>query len=104
MGEGEDERGEEGDEEEILTWRQTAFQDLTTNHRDKHTKYRHCKCLTSPFGDFPSSKIRLDICPPGLLPGSNTEADSQIKIARGTIQTVLPFCRECLLTVLDLRG
>lgn len=34
MGEGKDERGEEGDKEEILTWRQTAFQDLTTNHRD----------------------------------------------------------------------
>lgn len=56
------------------------------------------KWHTSPFGDFPSSRIRRDICPPPPLPGSGTAADSQIKIARGTIQTLRPFCRECLLT------
>lgn len=73
-------------------------------HRHSHKISTLCKWHRSPFGDFPSSEIRLDICPPPPLPGSSTEADSQIKIARGTIQTLLPFCRECLLTALDLRG
>lgn len=73
-------------------------------HRHSHKISTLCEWHRSPFGDFPSSQIRLDICPPPPLPGPCTEADSQIKIARGTIQTLLPFCWECLLTALDLRG
>lgn len=38
-GKGEEEK--EGDKRESLTWRQTAFQYLTANHTDIHTKYRH---------------------------------------------------------------
>lgn len=91
---------------ESFTWRQAAFQYPTADHTNARTRTIDTmqKWHRSPFGDFPSSEIRLDICPPPRLSGSSTEADSQIKIARGTIQTLLPFCRECLLTALDLRG
>lgn len=94
----EGEKGEEGgprgeDKTESLTRRQTAFQCLAAALQ----VLTPCGQHRSTFGDFPSSQIRLDIYPPPLLPGSSAKADSQIKIARGTIQTLLPFCWECLL-------
>lgn len=82
-----------GDKTESLTRRQTAFQCLAAALQ----VLTPCGQHRSTFGDFPSSQIRLDIYPPPLLPGSSAKADSQIKIARGTIQTLLPFCWECLL-------
>lgn len=87
-----------GDKRQSLAWRQAAFQYHPASYTDAHTKSTPCKWYRSTSGDFPSPKIRADICPPPPQPTSNTEADSQIKIARGTIQTLLPFCWECLLT------
>lgn len=98
MGDGIKGKEEEGDKRQSLAWRQAAFQYHPANHTDAHTKSTLCKWYRSTFGDFPSPKIRVDICPPPPQPPSNTEADSQIKIAGGTIQTLLPFCWECLLT------
>lgn len=97
--------GKEGDKGESLTWRQTAFQEPAANHRHTHThaKYRHWKWHRSPFGDFPSSKIRLDICPPPLLPASNRRRFPDKNSWRKYSNTLL-FCRECLLTAMDLRG
>lgn len=98
MGEGIKGKEEEGDKRQSLAWRQAAFQYHPASYTDAHTKSTPCKWYRSTFGDFPSPKIRVDICPPPPQPTSNTEADSQIKIAGGTIQTLLPFCWECLLT------
>lgn len=48
-----------------------------------------------PTSHRPKLDQTFALSPPPLqapVPGSSTEADSQIKIARGTIQTLLTFC------------
>lgn len=82
-----------------FVWRQEDFQRHGQTTKQKHLRnIDTTQVVHKSFWWLPSSRIRWDICPPPPLPGSGTAADSQIKIARGTIQTLLPFCRECLLT------
>lgn len=64
MGDGIKGKEEEGDKRQSLAWRQAAFQYHPTSHTDAHTKSTLCKWYRSTFGDFPSPKIRVDICPP----------------------------------------
>lgn len=89
---------------EILTWRQTAFQDRAANHRETLPNINAPSVVQvlSVTSHHPKLDYIFALYP--LFPGSNAEADSQIKIARGNIQTLLSFCGECPLNALDFRG
>lgn len=74
-------KGERGKEEEGDKLKFNLAPDsisIPTSQRHSHKISTLCKWHRSTFGDFPSSEIRWDICPPPPLPGSSMEADSQI--------------------------
>lgn len=64
MGEGIKGNEEEGDKRQSLAWRQAAFQYHPASDTDALTKSPPCKWFRRTSGDFPSPKIRADICPP----------------------------------------